>query len=371
LFKIRANFFEGDFQPLISKLIERVPKQSLELFSLFSTQFTLISNPWSILGRFLRCYRIYLQSESSAEYIRILSFLPWKYPIPLTPRVEHIREIMEKFLESDDSATIIECYHGLAEIYDPNREIPIEMIVRHLRDEEVAGAALQMTSKAPSLPVSSTLVHSLINAGLNNADATSLLLKSAHNPEIAAILLRQPKWMKYGLPTFVWTLKVCMRICTNPEIGKQFQEIQETEVMIGRVVNSGELDAIEKLPVFLKTIEFSQMKSLEASGFFEQLREKIETAHNSIPFLALLVAFARVGYTRAFVGFAELLQGLLQEGQEGWHEAIRAVSVMSAYPKCAARFRALRVDRTVAEQRGHKEDAKYIKKFLENVRNVE
>jgi hypothetical protein len=370
-FKIRANFFDGGFEPMISKVIERDPNEALNLFSLYSIQFALIENPWPMLDRFLKSYTAYFHSEGSAEYARILSFLVWKYPTALASRIRVIREIMERFLECDDTKTIIECYRGLVQVYDENTEIPVKMVALHLRDEEVVADALLMASKPAVLPASSTLVHSLLNVGLTSAKATSILVQSASEPGITAILLQQPKWMKYGLPTWSWTLKLCLRISDNPTAIDQFNQIKETQLMAAKIVKSHEVEAIQKLSEFLWKIDFTKLKELERSGFFEMMHGTLEAAKDRLPFVVLLATLARLGYTPALVNFAELLDAELRTGGEIAHEAIRALSVMSAYPKCAARFRKLHIDDTIAELRWEKKDKRYVRTFMNNMRDVE
>jgi hypothetical protein len=64
-------------------------------------------------------------------------------------------------------------------------------------------------ANADDFPISIDLVSDLLKLGVQNIEATHLLIKTARELQISEIFIRRPKWMKYALPIFMWTLKLC------------------------------------------------------------------------------------------------------------------------------------------------------------------
>jgi hypothetical protein len=371
LFKFRADFFDGNYETAMIAVISTSPEKAISLFRLYATQFALIENPWPIVDRFLRSYRIYFRLPCAVDYIRVITFLTWKHTAALAPRLRYIREIIERFLDRDDSATVAECYRGLCQLPAADGELPLEALSRHLCDEAVRADALELLERERTLPCSPGLLRGLLRAAASNADAARMVVGAAGDEAVAGILLRNPKWMLYPLPTFTWTVRLCLALCEAPRTATRFDAIREVEGLIAAIVESAEQRALEDLPRFLLKIEYRRLTRLDKAGFFRLLRGKIESAEDPLPYVALLTTLARLGEAPSFGRFARVLRALLEEDGAHRHAAIRALSILSAYPACVSRFRDARLVDAVADLPPDRATEKYVATFMQNMRDIE
>ena len=335
LFKARADLFQDNFEHQMATIITRRPEKALHLLHSYARQFPLIENPWPILDLFLRNYKVFLKSESAAEYVRIFSFLNSKYPNFVRSRADVTRWVFEKVLRAEDKFAVVEAYHALADVCHPDYKPPTETILQDIKDPILASSALDLLLKCQQFPVSREIIQTLVNAALENAAATKVLISVLSLDGVVDILLEKPKWMAFPLPTFLWTLKLANELARFEGVAEELARFPSTLDMAVAVVNEGESDAIEALGEFLVSIGFSKVKNLDDVDFFATLHTRTVQDDDARPCLRLLSRIADLGYSPSLVSFVSVLKKSLAI-PELRRAGLSALLSLSSHRKCAA-----------------------------------
>lgn len=363
LFAARPDLFQGNFEQPMSIIINTRPSKALMLLSSYVKNFRMIENPWPILDLFLRSYKVYFKSDCAAEYIRIFSYLNWQFAGYMKARLDACRRIFLKFLVSDDASAVIETYKALAEFYDDTFEIPLERIKHDITEPQLASAVIAFLAKLSTFPADRDLIYGMINASLENADAMKALFGALSSDGVVDILMEKPKWMKYGLPTFIWTLKLATRLAKYEGVSEEFRDMKETVIMAGAIVRSGEVDAVELLPVFLRLIEFQNFEGLEE--FFVDLRHEMLQSDDAVPYVYLLANLASLGYAKGYKSFISILAKCLKLQGELAHAALHALANLAKYKKCRSELERMDVFRIAKKHCTSERDKKYLDRLLE------
>ena len=366
LFKTRADLFQDNFQHQMAMIIDRRPERSLQLLHSYARQFQLIENPWPILDLFLRNYKVFLKSNSSAEFIRIFSYMNTKYSAFVKARVDVSRWVFERLLRSDDKSTVVEAYRALADVCDSGYKAPAQTIIQDIKDPILASSALSLLLKCEQFPVSKEIIHTLINASLENASATKVIISVLDLDGVIDILLDSPKWMCYPLPTFAWTLKLVSQLARYKGVDEDLAAMPETLTMANAVVRDGDSGAVQALGDVLASISFSNVKSLDDVDFFASLHERTVHEDDATPYLKLLASLANLGYSPSFLSFIPLLKKSLSI-DELRHAGLSALVSLSAHKKCASEMLKQKIHTEVRKHCTDSRDRSRAKRLLSSL----
>ena len=366
LFKTRADLFQDNFQHQMAMIIARRPERSLQLLHSYARQFQLIENPWPIVDLFLRNYKVFLKSNSSAEFIRIFSYMNTKYTAFVKARVDVSRWVFERLLRSDDKSTVVEAYRALTDVCDSGYKAPVQTIIQDIKDPILASSALSLLLKCEQFPVSKEIIHTLINASLENASATKVIISVLDLDGVIDILLESPKWMCYPLPTFTWTLKLVSQLARYKGVDEDLAAMPETLTMANAVVCDGDSDAVQALGDVLASISFSNVKSLDDVDFFASLHERTVHEDDATPYLKLLASLANLGYSLSFLSFIPLLRKSLSI-DELRHAGLSALVSLSAHKKCAAEMVKQKIHTEVRKHCTDSRDRSRAKRLLSSL----
>lgn len=417
LFMFRPSFFEENYESTMKHLIFILPIElSLSLLIIYAHSFEFIENPWPILDLAIKekvklfkqnfneddeesedrnkmKVKKYFHNDPGVEadfivddtdesYLSLLFYLNSNFQFYRKNRLKYCRSV---FIDSLFDPTIskkasITAYKAVINLFDNEfgEEISISSLFNDLKDQKFEKFSLQILVKmnVDLIPIKNKYIFQLINSAHVDENASLILQKmmsnSLRNEKIASILLKNSKWLKFGLPTFSHTLMIfqsCVKFGNNSLLS-EIKNCQEIPFFFKALLNSDNINDIYQISVLIQDIEFDDFKSLSEICFFESLLDFISNINNDdvLPFVNLLSDLATIRYSREFLNFIVALKKLLRnENVKVFHAALKSLANLSAYKKCAAEIKNKKVVKIAEKKCQSKSEIKILKKIKSNL----
>jgi hypothetical protein len=377
LFERRPQIFDGGFPLCLNSMVAELPEKALILLALFAKAFGNLEDPWTLLDLLLGSSRIYLTSTVGCEYVSLLHFLSASFANFRKARSACCRPIFVLFLDSSDKNAVQVAYKAICALFHTFSDLPIDPLVVHIRDPELRISAVSVLLRFQQLPVRLELFPPLLSLAKTRIEATLTLLNLATTSEEGARgLIATSTWLLRNLPTFQDTLRLFLAAMKWERLREAVSRMADIPQFLLAIVRSNDERALICMGSICKRLVFRDVifGSLKELRFFRALYEMVDNFVNSeISYLGVdvLTMFALIGYCEDYLDFTPILGEYLRAADPNVSRtAFISMYVLSEYRECAEQFKQRSFDRYVKSIVTGENEARKVRRFLANVRNI-
>lgn len=376
IFQRQPDVFQYNFSSQMSMLIKSDSEKSLTLFYLFSQKFDKMVDPFPILDLLLDNSKLYLNSESSCNFLKLLYYLNKNYPLFRKRKYEQSKKIILNSLQSTNKETVNAAYQIILSIFDVLDEVPLDIFIEHLHDDDLSFNSISLLIRVNKETVlnfcDTDFVFLLLRRCYQYKEATYLLLNLLSNCDVAQLLADSPSWILDDLPTLQDTLKIFVSVNSFPSNISTFFQNEYMPKFITKIINTYDNLNINCLGYCLKkgTLKKSILHKLKKEKFYSSLWlafQKNEKCYMGL--LTILSILVQLGYRKEYLNFIDLLSDFLESPNRGLSKAAFVImSDMSNYEECVTIFKRKRLDNKIEAKFCEAKDQKRVQLFIDNVR---
>lgn len=367
IFAFKPEIFQANFQQTMQDLINLIPSKAIHLLALYAKRFDQIHNPWALLDLLISNWKVFFRSSAASDYIKLLCFLNTQNAAYVKARFKACRPLFTRFLESSEKLVRYDSYKAIGELYDKDFELPYDIIAKDLKDQYLIIPIMSILVRAKNIPVSKEILFPLLNIARTKEEASKIILKLMKNYKIVEMMIGQPKWMNYQLPTYIYTLKFLSMALNDDTMIEVIVTIQEMYDLLAQSLSS---ETISFFPNIMEKIsKHAQVsKKLEATDFYSNFREVTNMEpRKSLKMLYILISN---GYVKSFVKFASFVVKYLQR-EKTQTSALFVINLMSSYRPCATKLIELDALSVLKNLSYEQEERAYVKETISNLKGFQ
>lgn len=413
LFMFRPSRFQEDFLPSMKHFLYTLPSEMiLSLLILYAHSFEFIENPWPILDLLIQNKDIFFKQEINDDdiqkfkkirkyfnedpgveadfciddidfsYLSVLLYLNTNFPIYRKNRLKYCRSV---FIQSLFDPTIskkssLVAYKAVLALYDSEFEeqINVSYLFSDLKEKEFENYSLLILSKmnVDLIPIKNKYIFQLINSSHVDEKASLILQKmmgnSQRNEKIALILLQNPKWLRYGLPTFSHTSMIfqsCIKF-ENSNLINNVKNCKELPFFFTALLQSDNINDIQSISFIIQEIDFDDFESLSKNDFFVLLFDIISNGQDRdiLPYIDLLSDLASIQFSIDYKKFIKILKNMLKSDAKIFHHSLKAIANLSVYEECAILIQNQNIISVAAKFCQSQSDNKLLQKIKRNIK---
>ena len=373
LFRESPGVFQ-DFQSQMSFIISMSPKRAIVLLATFCEAFEDIDNAWTLLDMMIRKSKVFLKSDAAQEFVATLFYLCSNHEKYREARLQHCLDIFIQGTLTDNPRVVSACYNSLSAFWNHTIKLDVDLLIEHLKNEEITEAAVQIPLRMKHIPRRADLVEALLECSQFYVEACLCLVRIAVKEEGAVLILKNPSWIARGMPTFADTLRLFLTVFYHNTFRQALLLLHQTAALFISLSSERTSSYLSNISSIIRCVDltpelvasFSKKKVFDAV-FRGALTKADEAAYKSA--LEIVGVCAQIAHAPDYRLILDSIPTIIDAHPKLEATVMPVLTILSMYEDYVDMIKQLKLDRVFLDRFSSDPNyEKYAATFIQNMK---